>query len=91
MEDRESGERFAVDILGVEDGDHLPGEVRDRRDTALLGVDESKVERHKSSVIAHVSGDELGTGGEEKLCRRKSLVECGQNEPLGPGRPRFER
>lgn len=80
-EDRQGGKRFAVDVLGFENGNHLSGELRDRRGASLFGVEEGQVQGHQRSVVAHAPGDELPARREEKRCRSRRLVERREDQP----------
>ena len=60
LEERESGERFAVDVLRLEDGEHLFGEPPDIGRPVLAEVEDRQIEGDGGGVIAVAQGDEAG-------------------------------
>jgi hypothetical protein len=58
LEDGESGESLAVDLLRLKDGDHLAGELANLVRPSLLEKDDGEFERNKGCVVRNALVEE---------------------------------
>ena len=80
----ESGESFAVDVLGLEEGEHLLRQPPDFGRASLAEIEDRQVEGDHGGVVADPLGDEAVAGGEVVPLGRRKVAPSGGDVGLEP-------